>query len=353
MNSKAVNIGKFSISNSSKVFIIAEAGANHNGSLEMAKDLVVAAKKSGADCIKFQTFSAAEFCLDEDKKIHYISQGKDVIESELEMFSRLQFNDLEWAELMEYCKKIDIQFLTTIQDPLNLKLMKNLGLEAIKIGSDDFDHIKNLTEYAKSGLPLILSKGMSDEDELMMVLNHMRSKIFHLLIVMHCVSLYPADNKYLNLNQIKTLIRKHPDVIWGFSDHSQCTLAPSIAVALGAKVIEKHFTLDHDLAGPDHWFSMDPDQFSEMVKNVRITELSLGDENICSSPLEGESRKNMRRRAIARFNLMAGELLTEEKVIFKRASSGMFISECQLKYGKPLKSLILKGTPISIQDIEI
>src|SRR5262249_51378970 len=150
------------------------------------------------------------------------------------------------------------------QDPPNLDMMLELGLKGIKVGSDDFDHLINLRRYAATGLPLIVSKGMADLGEVDRVIGAIRP-INDKLAVLHCVSLYPAEPENLNMRQITTLKARYPDLVWGFSDHSQGTLASSSAVAIGAKVIEKHFTLDRDLPGPDHWFSMDVGQMKQLA----------------------------------------------------------------------------------------
>ena len=154
----SIQIGNRLIGDDYPVFVMAEAGANHNGDIRLAKELVLAASEAGADCIKFQTFTASEFCLDKTKTFTYRSQGKEVTESEFEMFQRLEFTHDQWQELMNYCEEHDILFLTTVQDPINLKMMQSLGLKGIKVGSDDFDHLVSLRKYASTGLPLIISK---------------------------------------------------------------------------------------------------------------------------------------------------------------------------------------------------
>lgn len=334
-----IKIGKKFITESAPVFIIAEAGANHNGSLSTAKDLVTAARKSGADCIKFQTFTAEMFCLDPDKKFTYLSQGVEVTESEFEMFKRLEFTKDQWIELISFCNKEGIQFLTTIQDPLNLEMMREIGIDAIKVGSDDFDHLINLRKYANTGLPLIVSKGMTKEFEAEIIINELQSICNGGLIILHCVSLYPADDNLLNLNQIKVLKEKYKNIIFGFSDHSQSVVAPALAVMVGAKVIEKHFTLDHDLPGPDHWFSMDPLQFSEMVTNIRHAERAMGNGDLNPSEREMASKAIMRRRIVAKRTLQIGEFLDEDMVEFKRASEGIYAGEWSNIVGRKLIKL--------------
>lgn len=327
MSKPLLKIGKRYIGDGHPVFIIAEAGANHNGDLTLAKEMVFEARRLGADCIKFQTFTAEEFCADRSKTFTYKSQGQLVTESEYEMFKRLEFNPNEWAQLMSYCEEQGILFLTTVQDPLNLSMMQDLGLPGIKVGSDDFDYLPNLRVYAKTGLPLILSKGMSDLAEVEHVLREVYPISRGGLAVLHCVSLYPSDACHLNLRQISELRIRFPNVVWGFSDHSASTVAPALAVAQGARIIEKHFTLNHDLPGPDHWFSMDPKEMGEMIRNIRFAEEALGDGRIQAASGESASKAIMRRRIIAKTDLCVGALLDEDTVSFKRAEKGAFVGD--------------------------
>ncbi|PKR51216.1 N-acetylneuraminate synthase family protein [Thalassospira povalilytica] len=346
-----MKIGERLIGDNSPVFVMAEAGANHNGELEMAKKLIDVAKNAGADCVKFQTFTAAEFCADATKTFTYFSQGKQVTESEYEMFRRLEFTRNEWAEIISYCDQQKIMFLTTVQDPVNLEMMQELGLQAIKVGSDDFDHLPNLRFFASSGLPLIISKGMADCDEVDKVVNDLKARCEN-FGVLHCVSLYPSDPEHLNLAQIPVLKTRHPDVVWGFSDHSRSTIAPALAVTLGARIIEKHFTLDHDLPGPDHWFSMNPQELTEMVSHIRFAEAALGSNAIKPHTDEEKSRKIMRRRIIASNALQAGTVLSDLSVSFKRADYGAYVGEWDNICGRTLLTDKAAGEGISIDDLE-
>lgn len=332
-------------------YIIAEAGANHNGEMSLAKRMIDAAKEIGADCIKFQTFTAEEFCADKTKTFTYQSQGRTVTESEFEMFRRLEFTRAQWAELMAHCAKAGIQFLTTVQDPVNLRLMLDLGLAGIKVGSDDFDHIVNLKIFAKTCLPLILSKGMSDAEEVDRILGEIKP-LARELAVLHCVSLYPADPQFLNLRQIPALRERHPDVIWGFSDHSRSTMIPAVAVSLGARIIEKHFTLDHELPGPDHWFSMDVAEMRDTILNIRYAESALGDGKIAPVAAEAESRKIMRRQILAKSDLVPGTALDENNVVFKRAEAGAYAGAWDELSGRRLKVAKGRNQGISADDVE-
>jgi N,N'-diacetyllegionaminate synthase len=348
---KVIKIGDRLVGEGQPAFIIAEGSTNHNGDLGRAKELVSAAKETGADCIKFQTFTPEEFCADPTKTFTYQSQGKEVTESELEMFKRLEFSQEQWAELMEFCEQEGILFLTTIQDPQSLKMMLDLGLKGIKVGSDDFDHLVYLRQYAATGLPLIVSKGMSDLGEIDRVVNDLRPRTDN-LAVMHCVSLYPSDPKFLNIRQVPKLAALYPDIVWGFSDHSQGTLASTLAVTMGAKIIEKHFTLSHDLPGPDHWFSMDVGEMGQLVRDIRFAEAAMGDGEIKLAPGESESRTIMRRRVVAGADLTTGTVLDENSVSFKRADVGSFISNWELIKGHKLNTDKSESEGITFADID-
>ena len=313
------------IGDNQPAFIIAEVGANHNGNINLALELITVAKECGVDCVKFQTYTPSE-CLSENKDFEYYSNGKKIKESEFNLLNRLSLKSDDWLKIQEHCKKENIIFMTTIQDEVDLELMMKFGLNSIKKGSDDFNYIPNLINMAKTGLPLILSKGMATEDEVDEVIKTLLP-INNKISIMHCVSVYPAKPELLNLNQINTLKKKYPEIVWGYSDHSIGTLACSNAVALGAKVIEKHYTLDKKFNGPDHWFSADPIELKKLVNDIRQTEISMGSGKIELSPDEIKSRDIMRRKIVAKRDINIGEFLSINNVSFKRSVSGLDVKQ--------------------------
>ena len=345
-----VKIGEKKVGGKNPCFIIAEAGSNHNGDIKLAKKMILKAKEIGCDCIKFQTYKAENFCADKNKKFKYKSQNKIVTESEYEMFKRLEFTDKEWEDLVKFSKKNKILFLTTIQDKPNLGPMLKLGIKAIKIGSDDFNYKQNLKTFAKTGLPLILSRGMSTLKEIKEIISFLRP-INKNILIMHCVSEYPVNNKDLNLLQIRKLKNEFPDIIWGFSDHSIGTLASTIAVSLGAKIIEKHFTLDHNLPGPDHWFSSDSSEMKYLVKTIRDTESLLGEEKIKISKNEEKIKNLSRRKIVALKDLFKGDLINERNITFKRANKGIQIEHWEKIKGKKIKKNKRKNQVINYKDL--
>lgn len=332
-------------------FIIAEVGANHNGDIKLALELISKAKKSGADCVKFQTYTPSE-CLSEDKEFEYYSNGKKITESEFDLLNRLALKESDWKIIKNHCKKENIIFMTTIQDEVDLDLMMKLGLSSIKKGSDDFNYIPNLINVAKTGLPIILSKGMASEEEVDKVVKTL-VPINNKISIMHCVSVYPAKSELLNLNQILTLKKKYPEIVWGYSDHSIGTLACSVAVALGAKVIEKHYTLDKKLDGPDHWFSSDPDELKKLVDDIRNTEKSMGSGKIEVTKDELKSREIMRRKIVAKKNINEGDILSLDNVSFKRSVSGIDVSKWDKIRGSKAKKSIKINSGITEDKVNI
>ena len=326
------------IGDNEPAFIIAEVGANHNGNIDIALELISKAKEYGADCVKFQTYTPSAF-LSQDKDFEYYSKGKKIKESEFKLLDRLALKESDWIKIKSHCKKEGIIFMTTIQDEVDLDLMMKLGISSIKKGSDDFNYINNLINVAETNLPLILSKGMATENEVEKVIKTILP-INNKLSIMHCISVYPAKPELLNLNQIVTLKNKYPEVIWGYSDHSIGNLACTTAVALGAKVIEKHYTLDKDLEGPDHWFSMNPDELKQLVIDIRNTEKSLGSGKIEISEDEKNSRDIMRRKIVAKKDIEKGETLTLNNISFKRSLLGIDVGEWDRIRGNKVNQFI-------------
>lgn len=348
---KLIEIGGQKIGANQPAFLIAEISQNHNADVSLAKKLIDAAKEAGCSAAKFQTFTAEIMCADRSKMFTYQSQGKTITESEFDLLKRYEFSPDQWQQIIEHCRNVDIPFMTTVQDPPNLELMLGLGIDAIKIGSDDFDHLPNLQIYAETELPLVMSKGMASLGEVDRVIQFLRQRTDKVAI-MHCVSLYPTAAKDCNLRQIQTLSSLYPDIIWGFSDHSQGPLAATLAVTMGAKIIEKHFTLDHEMAGPDHWFSMDVTEMSQMVKDIRFAEEAFGDGDVTPAEAEIAERAIRRRRVVAKKDLAAGESLNLDTVTFKRADVGLFVSEWDLINGFRVSKPVLQNQGIQFSDID-
>jgi len=320
---KKIKIGERSIGEGEPCFIIAEAGINHNGQLELAKKMVEAAKKCGADAIKFQTFKTEEFIADKQLKWTYEREGKKITENQYDMFKKVELSYEDHVELLEHCKKVGIQFLSTATSPEAVDILEKLGVPAFKIGSDDLTNYPLLEYVASKGKPIILSTGMSDLEMVKRSIDVIRKSGNDDVIVLHCISQYPTPPGEVNLRAIKTM-EKELDLPIGFSDHTEGVYVPIAAVVVGACVIEKHFTLDKKLPGPDQELSADPKEVSELVKGIRTVELALG--SGIKKPTKFEDAIGIRvtrRSIVAKKDIFKGELIRPEHLTLKRPGDGL------------------------------
>jgi N,N'-diacetyllegionaminate synthase len=348
---KELNIAGHKISNYSKPFIIAEAGINHNGEIEKAIEMIKVAKLSGANAIKFQTFCAENFIADSELTFTYKSQGKEITESMLEMFKRYEFLESEWFKIKEECNKEDILFLSSPGGKSDLDLLLRIGIDAIKVGSDDFTSIPLLKEYTSSGLPLILSCGMSDWDEISDTLNAVNPSQTYPIVLLLCTSEYPTPPNDVNLLKFKTL-QKKLDIPLGFSDHTQGSLASSLAVSFGACVFEKHFTLDHDLPGPDHWFSEDPEGLKNWINSIKESYSMMGSSEVIPTLAEQDMKKLARKSIVVITSILKGEQITSSNIGLKRPGDGLPPKMFDEVIGKTALYDLKKDHVIEIGDFE-
>lgn len=305
-----------------EMLIIAEAGVNHNGDLDLAKKLVDAAKNAGVDIIKFQTFISENVISKNAKKADYQKVNSVKEESQLEMVKKLELTFNEFIELNEYCKSKNIEFLSTAFDFDSIEFLDNLGMKRWKIPSGDITNLPYLMKIAKLNKPVILSTGMSTMDDIRSAVNSLKDNGAGELTVLHCTTEYPTPYNDVNLKAMLTIKDEFGEQI-GYSDHTTGIEVPIAAVALGAKVIEKHFTLDRNMEGPDHKASLEPDELKAMVDSIRNIESALGDG--IKQPAESE-KKNMaiaRKSIIAKKDIKAGEVFTEENLTVKRPGDGI------------------------------
>jgi N,N'-diacetyllegionaminate synthase len=304
-------------------YCIAEVGINHNGELPRAIRMIEAAKAAGADAVKFQTFKAQEFCGDPDQTFTYKSQGKSVTESMLGMFQRYEFLPETWRVIKAHCDDVGITFFSTPQNPSDLDLLLEVGVPAVKVGSDDFTNLPLLREYAAAGLPLILSCGMSDMAEVHQALETVGWFEYRPAALLLCTSQYPTPPEDVNIAKLTTLQQAFPRLLVGFSDHTQGPLAAALAVARGARIFEKHFTLDHELPGPDHWFSEEPAGLAEWIATIRGADVLLGTPYLRPTKAEQEMRLVARRSVVALRNIARGEALDKTNVGLRRPGGGL------------------------------
>ena len=304
------------------VKIIAEVGVNHDGSLSKAKKLLLLAKKCGADYVKFQAFEPEELCVREAKKAEY--QKKDnKNETQFQMLKRLSLSKRQIVLLKSYARKKNIKLIFSIFDNKSLKLINKLNFDYIKLPSGEINNLKLINELSLSKSKIIFSSGASDLNDIKICLTILkRRKKLSNITLMHCNSEYPTPLDDLNLNVIKTFKKKFKTNI-GFSDHSKSTLAPALAVASGATIIEKHFTLNQKSMGPDHSASLNPTQFRNMVNNVREAEVSLGSFKKKVTKSEKKNLNIIRKSIVAKNNISIGEKFGESNITTKRPGNGL------------------------------
>jgi N,N'-diacetyllegionaminate synthase len=304
------------------VYIIAEAGVNHNGCIRIAKMMVDKAKEAGADCIKFQTFIAKNIASKCAEKAEYQKKQTDSDESQLTMLRRLELSFDEFVELSEYCKSKEIEFISTAFDFDSIDFLNNIGMGIWKVPSGDITNLPYLVKIAKLNKPIILSTGMSTMEEIQAALTVLRENGAEEIIVLHCTTEYPTPYGDVNLRAMNS-IKNEFNVPVGYSDHTRGIEVSIAAVAMGATVIEKHFTLDRNMEGPDHKASLEPDELKHMISAIRNVEVAIGSGD--KKPAESE-KKNMaiaRKSIIAKCNIKKGEIFTEDNLTVKRPGKGI------------------------------
>lgn len=290
-----------------RVFVIAEIGINHNGSVGVAKEMIKTAKNVGADAVKFQFIKADDFC-SPDSEYH-------------KLFKEIELNKGEFKELQDFAKSHGIIMFTACSQIEGLDFIENANFPLLKIGSPNITNIPLIKRMSKIPKPVILSTGMSTIEEVREAADIIKRKNPYPPILLHCISNYPAKFQEVNMKSVQTLDNEFPDSLVGFSDHTTDSRAAITAVTLGAKVIEKHFTLDKNMDGHDHWFSADPAEFKKLVIDIRRTEEALGSGK--KSPTEGEKKmvKYGRRYLVATSGISSEEILRKDALSIKRIRS--------------------------------
>lgn len=316
-------------------FIIAEAGVNHNGSLSLAKKLVDAAADAKADAIKFQTFRAETLVTRSVEKVDYQKRNLPGDKDQYRMLKELELSFEEFAELKDYCDQKNILFLSTPFDEKSAKfLVKDLEMEYIKIPSGEVTNLPFLKQLAAFHKPLILSTGMSDLEEVERAVQFI-CRINKKLTLLHCTTSYPCPYDQVNLRAMQTL-QETFNLPVGYSDHTMGMEVSLAALAMGASVIEKHFTLDRNMKGPDHGCSLEPNELKQLVSSVRNIEQSLGSVEKKPTPSEEVLKVKIRKSLVFIRNLPEGSVLTENDFVAKRAGAGIPPYELPKLVGKKL-----------------
>lgn len=308
------------------VLIIAEAGVNHNGSIDIAKQLVDKAVEAGVDVIKFQTFKAEKLVSKSAKQAEYQKKniGKKTDDSQLNMLKKLELSEEDHQTLMDYCRKKGIQFFSTAFDLDSIDYLHSLNLGLWKIPSGEITNYPYIKKIAQYGEPVILSTGMCELDDVSAAMNALLKNGVkrEQITILHCNTEYPTPYEDVNLKAMLELQEQY-QVNVGYSDHTRGIEVPIAAVALGATMIEKHFTLDRNMEGPDHKASLEPDELKAMVSAIRHIEQALGDGHKVVSPSEQKNIAIARKSIVAACNIKAGDTFTEDNMTVKRPGSGI------------------------------
>lgn len=305
-----------------RTLIIAEAGVNHNGSLETAKKLALTAKKCGADIVKFQTAKLNSMVSKHAYMADYQKKNIGVEMSQRDMLKKLLLTYNEFIELAAYCREINVCFLSTSFDLESIEFLKKLGCSMWKIPSGEITNYPYLVEIARTRKDIILSTGMSTLQEVDDALEVLQENGAGKITLLHCTTNYPTPMEDVNLNAMLTLKEKYGCAV-GYSDHTKGIEVPIAAVALGAEVIEKHFTLDCRMEGPDHKASLEPDELEAMIRAIRNIEKALGDGIKIPSESEKANIAVARKSIIAADNIKVGDILTKENLTTKRPGTGI------------------------------
>lgn len=304
------------------VLIIAEAGVNHNGNLDLALKMVDEAKRAGADIVKFQTAIPEKVISKYADKAEYQKKTTGNEESQLEMCKRIHLKLSDYDIIKKYCEEVGIEFLSTPFDLESIDYLEKLGMKLWKIPSGEITNLPYLIKIAKTGKPVIMSTGMAELNEVEEAVNVLKENGAGEITLLHCTTEYPAPFESVNLRAMNTLREKFETEV-GYSDHTVGFEVAVAAAVLGASVVEKHFTLNHNMEGPDHKASLEPEEFEIMVNNIRLIEKALGDG--VKQPAEAE-KKNIaiaRKSIVAAKDIKKGEILTEENITVKRPGSGI------------------------------
>lgn len=307
-----------------KVYIIAEAGVNHNGDINIAKKLVDVASEAGADAVKFQTFKAEKIVSKNANKAEYQKKTTNVQESQLDMIKKLELSEEEHIKLIQHCKDKQITFLSTPFDIGSVDLLLKLGLYIFKIPSGEITNLPLLRKIGSLDKKVIISTGMSNLGEIEAALNIIidaGTKIENITIL-HCNTEYPTPFEDVNLNAMIT-IKNAFNVKVGYSDHTEGTEVPIAAAALGAEIIEKHFTLDKNMGGPDHRASLEPEELKQMVKAIRKIEKSIGNGIKSPSPSEKKNINIVRKSIVASKSIKKGDIFNSDNITVKRPGNGL------------------------------
>jgi N,N'-diacetyllegionaminate synthase len=330
-------------------FIAAEVGLNHNGDLALAHRAIDAAVAAGADGVKFQNFRTEDFVTDRTVTYEYVSQGETVVEAQYDMFKRCELPESAWVELKRHCDDLGVVFFSTPTSEAGVDQLVRIGAPLLKNGSDYLVHLPIVRAMARSGVPTVLSSGMSTLAEIDDAVRAFRGAGGTDLLLLHCTSSYPTPPEDVNLRRLPAL-QAIFDLPVGLSDHSWGTIAAAGSVVLGGCFVEKHFTLDKGLPGPDHRFSADPDELRALIAAVRTMETALGTSAVGPAPSELAGRRDFRISCAAARPLAAGQVLGSDDLAFLRPGTGLPPAAADWIVGRTLARPVAAGRALEPAD---
>ncbi len=349
---KKISIGNTEISPQSAIFLIAEAGVNHNGDINLAKKLIDIAANAKVNAIKFQTYNSDSLILRSTSKVNYQKTKTDSNESFYDMLKRYELTNENFKDLKAYCEKKGIIFLSTAFDEISVELLDFLQVPAYKIGSGDMNNFPLLKLICSKLKPILLSTGMASLEEVKESVSFIIDNQIEEIVIFQCTTNYPTQYEEINLNVIETFKKEFPEFLIGFSDHSLGIEASLGAAAKGVKVIEKHFTLNKNMEGPDHRASLDPDELKEWVTRIRNLEKALGSFKKYPSNNEINIAKKARKSIVSTKYLKKGDVLTTENISVKRPGLGISPKHYEDLIGKKIKENVPIDSILKWEDIE-
>lgn len=333
-----------------RALLVAEIGINHNGDMALAETMIRAAAAAGADAVKFQNYRTEDFLSDHTLTYTYRSQGREITESQFAMFKRCELDRTGLAHLKRCCDEAGVLFFSTPTSAEGVDDLRAVGTAWLKNGSDYLGHLPLIRHMARSGIPTILSTGMATESEVAEAVEAFRGAGGRELVLLACTSAYPTPPACVNLRRITALAEKFGCPA-GFSDHTAGWEAAVAAVSLGACMVEKHFTTDRTLPGPDQWFSSDPAEFAELVRRVRATETMLGRAELAPTAAEQQAREQFRLSCVAAQDLPAGHVLTDADIAFRRPATGLPPAQVHRILGQVLAVAVRRGEAFQLAHV--
>lgn len=345
-----IKIGNRWVGKDEPVYVVAEIGINHNGNMELARETIDAAIHSGVDAVKFQSYITEDFISDRQLTYKYFSQEVEVEEAQYDMFKRCELSIDDLHMLIAYSRDRGIDVHSTPTNVRGVQYLVESGVSVLKNGSDYLTHLPLVKAMAETGLPVVLSTGMATLSEIDDVVEIFRQAGNEQLILLHCTSSYPTAANEVNIQRVGTLAKTF-GCLAGFSDHTKGTVASVMSVMMSSCWIEKHFTLDKSLPGPDHNFSCDPDEMNVLVRSVREAEKMQGRSSIYPTKSEQHSRENYRLSCVAKDNIASGKVLNAKDIAFRRPGNGFPPKELYLFEGRKLLKDIKRGDALSLDHI--